>query len=57
MSQSIRDFIEAIDIVDVHEHHIPQILLNPQDSPRTFNFLTECARNADLGQRAGEYLA
>src|SRR5436309_9430826 len=30
MSQSIRDFISAIPIVDVHEHHIPEILLNPQ---------------------------
>src|SRR5436309_15023442 len=30
MSQSIRDFIEAIGIVDVHEHHIPDILLNPE---------------------------
>src|SRR5207247_8241978 len=30
MAQSIRDFISGIGIVDVHEHHIPEILLNPQ---------------------------
>ena len=30
MAQSIRDFIEAIGIVDVHEHHMPDLLLNPQ---------------------------
>lgn len=28
MPQSIRDFIAATGIVDVHEHHIPEILLN-----------------------------
>jgi uncharacterized protein len=28
MLQSIRDFISATGIVDVHEHHIPEILLN-----------------------------
>ena len=28
MSQSIQDFIATIGIVDVHEHHIPEILLN-----------------------------
>ena len=28
MPQSIREFIDAIGIVDVHEHHIPEILLN-----------------------------
>src|SRR6266850_5612470 len=28
--QSLRDFIAGIGIVDVHEHHIPEILLNPQ---------------------------
>src|SRR2546425_8906746 len=30
MSQSIRDFIASVGIVDVHEHHMPEILLNPQ---------------------------
>src|SRR6184192_1912363 len=30
MAQSLRDFIAGIGIVDVHEHHIPEILLNPQ---------------------------
>src|SRR3954469_10492678 len=29
MTQSIKEFIAAIGIVDVHEHHIPEILLNP----------------------------
>src|SRR5882672_4825301 len=29
MPQSLRDFIAGIGIVDVHEHHIPEILLNP----------------------------
>jgi len=28
MSQSIQDYIATIGIVDVHEHHIPEILLN-----------------------------
>ncbi|MBI3851851.1 MAG: amidohydrolase [Verrucomicrobia bacterium] len=28
MPQSIRDFIAATGVVDVHEHHIPEILLN-----------------------------
>ncbi len=28
MSQSIREFIDTLGIVDVHEHHIPEILLN-----------------------------
>src|SRR5258707_11202629 len=28
MAQSIREFIAGIGIVDVHEHHIPEILLN-----------------------------
>lgn len=28
MPQSIRDFVAATGIVDVHEHHIPEILLN-----------------------------
>ena len=28
MAQSIRDFIATIGIVDVHEHHMPEILLN-----------------------------
>src|SRR2546426_9684806 len=30
MSQSIREFVAATGIVDVHEHHIPDILLNPE---------------------------
>jgi len=30
MPQSLRNFIASIGIVDVHEHHIPEILLNPQ---------------------------
>src|SRR6266478_709054 len=30
MTQSIREFIAAIRIVDVHEHHMPDILLNPE---------------------------
>ena len=30
MAQTLRDFIDGIGIVDVHEHHIPEILLNPQ---------------------------
>src|SRR6266581_3632001 len=30
MPQSIRDFIAATGVVDVHEHHIPEILLNPE---------------------------
>jgi len=30
MPQSLRDFIASIGIVDVHEHHIPEILLNPE---------------------------
>src|SRR2546422_3989016 len=30
MAQSVRDFIAEIGIVDVHEHHIPEILLNSQ---------------------------
>src|SRR5258708_21249372 len=30
MAQSLRDFIAGIGIVDVHEHHIPEILLNPE---------------------------
>ena len=29
MKQSLRNFINTIGIVDVHEHHIPEILLNP----------------------------
>src|ERR1051325_7174606 len=29
MPQSIRHFIAATGIVDVHEHHIPEILLSP----------------------------
>src|SRR3989442_13476035 len=28
MAQSIHDFIGSIGIIDVHEHHIPEILLN-----------------------------
>src|SRR5438046_4938830 len=28
MAQSIRESIEKVAIVDVHEHHIPEILLN-----------------------------
>src|SRR5712691_3546964 len=30
MPQSIRDFIAATGIVDVHEHHMPDILLHPE---------------------------
>ena len=30
MPQSIREFIDSTPIVDVHEHHIPEILLNPE---------------------------
>jgi hypothetical protein len=30
MPQSIRDFIAATGIVDVHEHHLPEILLQPE---------------------------
>src|SRR3982750_2908602 len=30
MAQSIREFIAATGIVDVHEHHMPEILLNPE---------------------------
>jgi hypothetical protein len=30
MAQSIQEYIAAIGIVDVHEHHIPEILLNPE---------------------------
>src|SRR5437899_9903997 len=30
MAQSIRDFIAGIGIIDVHEHHIPEILLKPE---------------------------
>src|ERR1044071_10064606 len=29
MAQSLGDFIAEIGIIDVHEHHIPEILLNP----------------------------
>jgi hypothetical protein len=29
MAQSIQEFIASIGIIDVHEHHIPEILLNP----------------------------
>src|ERR1041385_4026654 len=29
MAQSLTDFVDEIGIVDVHEHHIPEILLNP----------------------------
>src|SRR5215831_5234487 len=30
MAQSFQEFMGAIGIVDVHEHHIPDILLNPR---------------------------
>jgi len=30
MAESIQEYIAAIGIVDVHEHHIPEILLNPE---------------------------
>src|SRR3989442_14038517 len=30
MPQSIREFIAATPIVDVHEHHMPEILLNSE---------------------------
>src|SRR5436190_2956482 len=29
MPDSIRDFVMTLPIVDVHEHHIPEVLLNP----------------------------
>ena len=29
-AKSIRDFVASIGIVDVHEHHMPEILLNPE---------------------------
>jgi uncharacterized protein len=29
MTQTIQEFIASIGIIDVHEHHIPEILLNP----------------------------
>ena len=30
MAQSIKDFIDATPIVDVHEHHMPEVLLHPE---------------------------
>src|SRR5437773_10621451 len=30
MPTSVRDLMDTIGIVDVHEHHIPEILLNPE---------------------------
>src|SRR5262245_62976764 len=29
MTQTIQEFIASVGIIDVHEHHIPEILLNP----------------------------
>src|ERR1044071_317397 len=29
MAQSLADFVNGIGIIDVHEHHIPELLLNP----------------------------
>ena len=30
MPHSIRDFVNVLPLVDVHEHHIPEVLLNSQ---------------------------
>ncbi|MEO8669270.1 MAG: hypothetical protein ABI399_12180, partial [Bauldia sp.] len=30
MPNSVRDFVDTIKMVDVHEHHFPEVLLNPE---------------------------